>query len=356
MQTVCTIAFICSIFKRSLQAVSHNKSMVIFWLVFFTFCLTQFLISRDKGNILPPHTIKILIWKWPYARRTNLTGNVCADLYDIHGCHLTDNQSAFNQADVVVFHHNDIYPSVATLPTEKWRPHLQKWVWLSLESPTNNRKINQLNGIFNWTMSYRRDSDIFIPYGELVPNIGHPFSIPKKISHLAAWVVSNYRESHKRTGVFHSLQKSMAIDMYGRANGKPLSKDSLLQTISKYPFYLAFENSIHQDYITEKLWRNSFMAGSVPVVLGPSRTNYEAFVPAGSFIHVQDFPSTKELAEYLMAVANNETHYRQYFEWKKQFTVKMYEDWRERFCQICKKYKTLPQRKIYHNLEEWINS
>ncbi|KAG2469957.1 FUT7 fucosyltransferase, partial [Polypterus senegalus] len=313
----------------------------------------QFLISRNYSTIPTAHTIKILIWKWPYNRTPNITDNVCAELYSIHGCHLTTNRSAFNQADVVVFHHVDIYPSVTLLPIEK-RPNQQTWVWMSMESPSLNKKIEKLNGIFNWTMSYRRDSDICTPYGKLIPNTDQRYTIPKKGSCLAAWVVSNYKEHHKRTSIVKSLQNYMTIDIYGKANGKPLSPESLPTTISKYPFYLAFENAIHQDYITEKLWRNSFMAGSVPVVLGPPRSNYEEFVPPGSFIHVEDFSSTKELAEYLKKVAKNETLYKQYFEWKKHFKVQLISDWRMRFCQICKNYHTLPLKKVYHNFDEWM--
>uniref|UniRef100_A0A8C4SP92 Fucosyltransferase n=1 Tax=Erpetoichthys calabaricus TaxID=27687 RepID=A0A8C4SP92_ERPCA len=257
------------------------------------------LISRNYSTIPTAHTIKILIWNWPHNKKPNIIENMCAKLYGIPGCHMTTNRSAFKQADVVFFRHVDIYPSVTSLPQEK-RPKQQMWIWMSMESP-----------------------NIYTPYGKLIPNTDQHYTIPKKGSCLAAWVVSNYKKHHKRTSIVKSLQNYMTIDIYGKGNGKPLSPETLQGTISKYPFYLAFENSVHQDYITEKLWRNSFMSGSVPVVFGPPRSNYEKFVPPGSFIHVEDFPSTKELAEYLKRVAKNETLYKQYFEWKKQFKWKL---------------------------------
>ena len=35
----------------------------------------------------------------------------------------------------------------------------------------HREKVNlkRLNGVFNWTMTYRRDSDIPMPYGEILP-------------------------------------------------------------------------------------------------------------------------------------------------------------------------------------------
>ena len=40
-------------------------------------------------------------------------------------------------------------------------------------------------------------------------------------------------------------------------------------------------------------------------------------VPPGSFISVQDFPSVKALAEYLLYFDKNDTAYNEYFTWKK---------------------------------------
>ncbi|MBN3323822.1 FUT7 fucosyltransferase, partial [Atractosteus spatula] len=160
-------------------------------------------------------------------------------------------------------------------------------------------------------------------------------------------------ERHERTRVYKQLSQLMAVDVYGRYKQRPLSPEGLLPTISRYRFYLAFENSVYRDYITEKLWRNSFQAGSVPVVLGPPRADYEAQAPPGSFIHVDDFNSTGALAAFLRGLAADEGRYRSYFEWRRRGRVKLYTDWRERLCTICARYRQLPPGKVYHDLDAW---
>ena len=70
----------------------------------------------------------------------------------------------------------------------------------------------------------------------------------------------------------------------------------------KFYFYLAFENSICNDYVTEKFFRGlqvtisnqespcekqDIQAPVVPIVLGGA--NYSALAPNHSFIHVNDF-------------------------------------------------------------------
>ena len=49
------------------------------------------------------------------------------------------------------------------------RPLEQRWVFYTKESSGNYPLSPQLNGFFNWTATYRRDSDFFVPYGSYAP-------------------------------------------------------------------------------------------------------------------------------------------------------------------------------------------
>ncbi|XP_075934249.1 alpha-(1,3)-fucosyltransferase 7 [Anarhichas minor] len=318
--------------------------------------LNEKLTLQKCHTAVPRRNLSILLWHWPFGRSYRLDGDKCLEMYNISGCSLTDNTSAFSTADVVVFHHQELGEGQSSVLHQD-RPASQHWVWLSMEPPVNNANLAQLNGLFNLTMSYRRDADISIPYGETVlggDELG--FKAASNRSCLVGWVVSKYRPHQARAGVYQSLKKYIPIEVYGKWNNKPLSKKKLLPTIANCIFYLSFENSEAKDYISEKLWRNAFQAGAVPVVIGPSRATYEALAPPGSFIHVDDFKSTADLAAYLKHVALDRQAYESYFQWHHTHRIRTYTDWRERLCQICVKYPSLPANRVYQDLESWVNS
>ncbi|XP_042333675.1 alpha-(1,3)-fucosyltransferase 7 [Sceloporus undulatus] len=324
--------------------------MTVGWSMFWSFLA----MDPFAGVQILDEPLMVLIWDWPYGQALNLSGDVCATLYQIEGCQLTGQRSLYDQADVVVFHHQELQWSRSSLPRAKAHPG-QQWLWVSLESPSHAKAMSGWEGTeWNWVMTYRQDSDIFIPYGTLIPEPSEKeLHIPTKTG-LVSWVVSNFHHTQERAQFYHNLSRHIRIDVYGKAVQKPLCPTCLLPTISKYKFYLALENSIHRDYITEKLWRNALLAGAVPVVMGPPRANYEEFLPAEAFVHVDDFSSAKDLVDYLANM--NESHYRSFFAWKRKYAVKVYDDWRERFCAICQRYASLPQGKVYPSLEKWFQN
>ncbi|XP_061589405.1 alpha-(1,3)-fucosyltransferase 7-like [Cololabis saira] len=299
----------------------------------------------------------ILLWHWPFGQSYGLGGDVCWDLYRIPHCKLVDQRSLFPSADVVVFHNRELIQGSQKLPTEFPRPRGQRWAWMSLESPNHNGNLQQFANIFNMTMSYRRDADITIPYGELLPmesegSLVEDNSVNK--SSLVCWVVSNYQSHHKRSRVFKELSAVVPVQVYGNWKQKPLSSKDLLPTISRCYFYLAFENSEAKDYITEKLWKNAYQGGAVPVVLGPPMSHYKDVAPPNSFIHIDEFKSVKEMGQYLQQVAGDKKRYAEYFKWKQHWMVRLQTDWRERLCKICSQENSCsPQYKVYSDLEAW---
>lgn len=50
--------------------------------------------------------------------------------------------------------------------------------------------------------------------------------------------------------------------------------------------------------------------------MGARPEDYAKVAPMHSYIHVDDFPSAKHLAEYLNKLDANDTLYNSYFRWK----------------------------------------
>ncbi|XP_043914583.1 4-galactosyl-N-acetylglucosaminide 3-alpha-L-fucosyltransferase FUT5-like [Protopterus annectens] len=279
--------------------------------------------------------------------------DTCMKLYNITGCNFTDDMNAYSVSDAVIIFHWDVYISKEQLPQGD-RPLHQMWVWFNMESPSNTGGLEHLNNVFNLTMCYRKDSDIFVPYGSLqMTKDLQNYSIPKE-NKLVVWTVSNWLPHFRRVQYYNELRKYINIDIYGK-NHRPLDKASLHTTISQYKFYLAFENSVHTDYITEKLWRNAFLSGTVPVVLGPSRENYEKFIPPDSFIHVEDFNTAEQLAKYLEKLDKDDKEYMKYFSWQKHFVSKSYETV-DHYCKACIELKKMTEFRKMTNLIKWYRS
>lgn len=174
---------------------------------------------------------------------------------------------------------------------------------------------------YNWTWTYRSDSDIIESYGyTLVPKNG---PVPKRWSSriiklssqvdmtkkdkMVFWIVSHCNTTNYREAYVTALQKFVDVDIFGKCNDKSCpraSKDDCHKVHAEaHKFYLAFENSNCRDYITEKLWK-ALVLPVVPIVMGGG--NYTKFAPPHSFIDVNEFESVKALADYLQYLDQND--------------------------------------------------
>ncbi|KAM3875194.1 alpha-(1,3)-fucosyltransferase 4-like [Diretmus argenteus] len=341
------------------------------FLIFLSVCLlylpeplTQSLASTAEER----REVTLLIWTHPFSRYHKLPD--CGALYEIGGCTLTDDWRAYPQADAVIVHHREIATNASALPPEP-RPRAQKWIWMNFESPTHTRRLWRFEGVFNLTMTYRADSDIFLPYGYLIP-LPHRAQDPHLYRHalrgpspshlrprLVAWVISNWSESHARVAFYYQLSRYVQVDVFGRA-GRPLPEDSgndiVVRLVKRYQFYLALENSQHTDYITEKLW-NAVLAGAVPVVLGPSRENYERFLPPEAFIHVDDFPTVRGLAQYLLLLRRNPAQLQRHLDWRSSYSVHQPTFWAEHYCTACRVVRNARGRTdVVTDIADWFQS
>ncbi|KAG0725399.1 Alpha-(1,3)-fucosyltransferase C [Chionoecetes opilio] len=117
-----------------------------------------------------------------------------------------------------------------------------------------------------------------------------------------------------------------------------------------YKFYLAFENSLCRDYVTEKFF-GSLWANVVPVVYG--KGNYSAIAPPHSYIDALAFPNATSLANYLIYLDGNDTAYNEYFRWKPYYHQT--HDWARKsiaFCDLCERLHHDHTTKSY-DLKKW---
>ena len=319
----------------------------------------------------------VLLWTPLYKIKTWWTPGLDAfRLCPEKRCSATTDRSLLDKSSAVIFHIIDLKkPGILDMP--KHHPQSQIWVFRSQESPyrvylgsENYTDLSPVDGMFNVTMTYKRESDISDVYGwyqkkkvkyEDLPT-DHLNTRPK----FALWYSSNCNRSHfakDRFNLVKRLQQEIPIDIFGKC-GKPDPCKDLIKDITKwwecqkairrkYKFYLAFENARCSDYITEKLWW-ALHQGIVPIVMGPSRSNYDELVPPDSFIHVDDFVSRASLVKYLKYLSNNVTAYSKYYDWRKKYEV-MIGTPDPPWCKLCEYIHNKDIRTKTYKISEWFN-
>ena len=96
---------------------------------------------------------------------------------------------------------------------------------------------------------------------------------------MAGWIVSHCRTHSRREDYVKALQEHLSVDVYGACGPFKCDREkdeACFENISeKYKFYLAFENAICKDYVTEKMFRY-LEADLVLVVRGGSAYEVKA--------------------------------------------------------------------------------
>ncbi|ETN85069.1 hypothetical protein NECAME_16936, partial [Necator americanus] len=115
--------------------------------------------------------------------------------------------------------------------------------------------------------------------------------------------------------------KDFPVDVYGDCGTLKCARGGECENMldDSYHFYIAFENSICDDYITEKLWNQGYRRDIIPIVL--KRSLVEQLVPPNSFIAADDFNTTKDLAAHLHYLMFNKSAYTEYFQWRREYKV-----------------------------------
>jgi hypothetical protein len=237
---------------------------------------------------------------------------------------VTADRNRLDEACAVVFH------------VPEWRfydrPHKpsgQLWVAWSIESDANYPRLRNAAFMarFDLTMTYRRDADVlwgYVPYYSSADNLERALLTSPCAKHTDRPVVMHISSRIDRSGrraYARELARHIPVDSYGRfMRNRTLAVDrgrqTKLELIAHYPFTIAFENSIAEDYVTEKFY-DPLVAGSVPIYLGAP--NVADFAPGERcYLDTQDFPDPRSLAIHLQALLRDPTGYEELLAWKRR--------------------------------------
>lgn len=303
----------------------------------------------------------ILFWNEFYGSTAmNLgLGSSIFERCPIKNCYTTHDRTFMNEEDfdAIIFYSARWYASSNPAPDQNKRKSKQKYVFFSWESPYNSFfEEKYVENFYNWTLTYRRDSDIHFPYRtfifkdtKYVPPTLDEFKTKTKT---AMWLVSNCHTmgTERRKNYVNLLKKYIDIDVYGKCGTYSCDNSTACRIIleKNYYYYLAFENTQTQDYVTEKTYDN-LMYNAIPVVLG--NANYDDIVPPHSVIDVKDFGSPKILADFLIRLKNNYTEYVSYFTWKNKYTLLETSEYA--LCQLCEMLHRPLEYSSYDNIKDW---
>jgi len=246
-----------------------------------------------------------------------------------------------------------------------------------LESPgwssSHHYSTPEWRSQFNWTMTYRRDSDVKLLYGSITKNTHTSSDSPILLSHTrdgnikhskhgVAWIASNCGVGSKRDAYVKELEKHIQVDKYGRCGNLTCQKDWVGQDqgcmgmIDKqYKFYLSLENSFCQDYVTEKFFK-ILPLDVIPIVRGGAI--YSDFAPHKWYINTDEFKTPHDLANYLKILEADQEKYSSYFKYRDRYTSNAYFGIKDlpSWCDLCEKLNDVTEDvKEYDDITRWWN-
>lgn len=142
----------------------------------------------------------------------------------------------------------------------------------------------------------------------------------------------------------------------GKSDGCATGNQTCYAQVRKqYKFYLAFENSLCSEYITEKFW-NTLTTNSynIPIALGTTLEEYKRFAPPNSYLHTRNFTSIQALADYMHKVDNDNSLFNSYHKWRETHEIAPRRTNETLHCYMCRQANEKRDGKAkYKNLSRY---
>ncbi|XP_048730605.1 alpha-(1,3)-fucosyltransferase C-like [Ostrea edulis] len=334
--------------------------------------------TSTRIKVLPPAKTMLLYnpkhWEtaiWKSFTNTSFWEN-CP-----YSCQITTDRKLYNKSDAVVF----VIDLLGGGNLPKKMPQ-QVWIFAQYESTDYLMKeigsqfvtkgnLEKYNRRVNWTLSYRRDSDIPFTHGSYGAKRGKERKyVDNKYG--VAWFVSHCRTTSKRENYVRLIRKTTDVDIYGscgslKAPNCPKTRGDAIRECwglspskcydildKKYLFYLSFENALCRDYVTEKGLHHVTQHQVIPIMRGGA--NYSIFSPPKSYINTRDFSSIEHLSKYLESVEKDKSLQHNFLNWKEYYDSSYpIENWRNNMCNICQRLNNpMKYSRIYDDIYKWI--
>ncbi|CAH0401993.1 unnamed protein product [Chilo suppressalis] len=304
-------------------------------------------------------------------------------------CFVTNNPGYLGDVtefEVIAFNGPQISQMIAHKNIPLRRSLSQKYVYANIESAANYPICTEVwNEFFNWTWTYKLDSDALWGYFAIRNFTNHIIGPSKNINWLsqdamvdidegfktrlktknraAAWFVSSCVSSSMREEYVEKLQKhlkryNLMIHIYGKCGEYDCPVEQMPKCLKmlqrNYYFYLAFENALSEDYVTEKIIY-ALQHDTVPIVLGGA--NYSRFLPDGSYMNAAELKPAK-LAMKIYQIIRSPTLYHKFFRWKNYYSYHFRHESPQtddycNFCAMLNDEHLMKSTTIYDNFNYW---
>nr|KAG5703058.1 hypothetical protein BaRGS_016219 [Batillaria attramentaria] len=273
-------------------------------------------------------------------------------------CTVSTNPDDLTKADAVVF--GNWWITRHDPPARQ--PH-QLFIYYNMNS-SNYVRLRYFfptwRSAFNWTWSYRRDSDIFQPAAFLQkvkpPHTYRQYKVMvKEKSQLAFLVKKQSRSQSKVEEYVERLSQEITVTQIPETEIKATTTHvkgsaDLKDLANQHFFYLSFEKALCADFVTDAFFDlYDPEVNAVPVVRG--RADYRTMFPQDTFVDSSIAAGPKELAASLKELSMNLKLYSAML-WRKSQYVKR-DGLPLAWCQLCEKLHSYHGDRYYEDIQSW---
>ena len=329
--------------------------------------------EKPRSRLLESNHTKQILYLNPahFQQVRNIKNLTYFEKCKVNNCRMTFDPKKGSVSDAVIIDWRTL------IYKPGWhRPRDQIWIFVQHEPPPQywgptTVFYDNMKKTFNWTMTYSKKADIYLPYGELKrKHVGELrqkrdyLEIARNKSKDAVWIVSNCATPGNRKNYVETLQKYIEVETLGACGtpwcGKAHDHElddcfSVLNT--SYRFYLAFENNLCEEYISEKFFEN-YKYDIIQVVRGGRPRTRPVDGNKMAYVSTSDFTNAHALGLYLKKLKQNVTHYAALMAVKDEYEAVSYQEmFQNAICQTCERLHNLDHhRQTYKDIYHWMQT